>query len=431
MFSIKFDKRYNLLILEFRSNFDEQQGEILCERLKKELAQAKKGFMVISDLSRVDCFDEASSKYIQKMMMICNAHGVSKIFRVVPNKAKDIGFNIMSIFHYSKSVKIYTYESIEEARFFVNLNANITLKDKIFTVLKILKIKILSLTGHYYFRALIIVSGFLLLLILRQVYHAFGVSLGYLYITLIALSGLWFEVTGGVIAALISSIIFVVEVNFFSSWVARDVVFKTMFLRFAIYFLSGIVLGYQSLVEKKLRKNLEFLAAYDELTGFLNYKFTLELLKKELERAKRYKNDLTLAMIDIDNFKNVNDTFGHLVGNDALKIFSKIIKANLREVDIAGRYGGDEFILIFPESTSEQGLMILTRIKSAIANTKIRSAFLVSEKSVLLTFSAGLSTFSLDKNTINDLINSADKALYQAKKEGRDKIVVNHGEKNI
>jgi hypothetical protein len=356
MFSIKFDKRNNLLNLEFRSNFDEQQGEILCAHLKKELLQAKKGFIVFSDLSRVDYFNDASSKYIQRMMVICNEHGVSKIFRVVPQKSKDIGFNIMSIFHYSKSVKIYTYNSVAEARFYVNLNTNIKLKDKILTVIKILKFKALALTEHCYFRFLIILSGFLLLLILRQVFHAFGVSLGYLYITLIALSGFWFEIKGGLIAALLSSVIFVVEINMFSSWTARDIVFKTMFLRFFIYFLSGIVLGYQSGVEKKLRKKLEFLAAYDELTGFYNYRFTIELLKKELERSKRSKKDITVAIIDIDHFKNINDTYGHLVGNDALKIFSKIVKENLREMDLAGRYGGDEFILIFPETNSEQGL---------------------------------------------------------------------------
>ncbi|MBU1086703.1 MAG: GGDEF domain-containing protein [Candidatus Omnitrophica bacterium] len=424
MFSIKFDSRNNLLTLEFHSNFDEQQGEILCSRLEKELGKSKHGFIVLSDLSKMDCFDDAASKYIQKMMKICNDHGVSKIFRVVPNKDKDIGFNIMSIFHYSKSVKIYTYESLEEARFYVNMSTSITLKDKIFTIIKILKIKAVTLAVHNNFRFFILIVGFFSLLILRQIFHAFGVSLGYLYITLIALSGFWFGIPGGVIAATISSIIFVVEVNSFSSWIARDVVFKTMLLRFIIYFISGIVLGHQSRVEKRLREKLEFLAAYDELTGFLNYRFTVELMRKELERSKRYKKNLTIAIIDIDHFKTINDTYGHLVGNDALKTFSKVIKSNLREMDIAGRYGGDEFILVFPESTSDQGLASLNRIKKEISNTKIISKFLINEKSFTLTFSAGLSVVADDKNTVNDLINSADKALYKAKQEGRDKVIL-------
>jgi len=424
MFSIKFDTKNNLLTIEMRSNFDEQQGDVLCSQIEKELTKSKKGFIVLSDLSKVDFLNDAVSKYIQKMMKICNDHGVSKIYRVVPSKTKDVGLNIMSIFHYSKNVKIYTFESLEEARFYVNINTSITLKDKIITIIKILRIKSAALTRHSNFRYFVLVIGFLLLLIMRQIFHAFGVSLGYLYITLIALAGFWFEIPGGVIAAAISSIIFVVEVNFFSSWIARDVVFKSMFLRFAIYFISGIVLGQQSRVEKRLKKKLEFLAAYDELTGFLNYRFTVELMKKELERSKRYKKNLTIAIIDIDHFKTINDTYGHLVGNDALITFSKVIKSNLREMDIAGRYGGDEFILIFPESTSEQGLASLNRIKKEIANTKIMSKFLINEKSLTLTFSAGLSVEAGDKNTVNDLINSADKALYKAKQEGRDKIIL-------
>ena len=93
-------------------------------------------------------------------------------------------------------------------------------------------------------------------------------------------------------------------------------------------------------------------------------------------------------------------------------------------MDIAGRYGGDEFILIFPESNSDQGLASLNRIKKEISSTRIISKFLINEKSLILTFSAGLSVVADEKNTVNDLMNSADKALYQAKQEGRNKIIL-------
>ncbi|MCG2711796.1 MAG: GGDEF domain-containing protein [Candidatus Omnitrophica bacterium] len=162
---------------------------------------------------------------------------------------------------------------------------------------------------------------------------------------------------------------------------------------------------------------------HDELTGGLNYRFSLESLKKEFERSKRYKKNLTIAIIDIDHFKNINDAYGHLVGNDTLKAFSNIIKNNLREVDISGRYGGDEFVLIFPESSAEQGMKIVTRIKTALSESKITSAFLISKKDISVTFSAGLASFSAHNKTMNNLIDTADKALYQAKNEGRNKIV--------
>ncbi|MFH1459001.1 MAG: GGDEF domain-containing protein [Candidatus Omnitrophota bacterium] len=426
MFSLKFDKQHNLLTITLRNNFDMQQGELLFKRLEKEMPRVKNGFMVLTDLSSLDTFDPLSYQYVQKIMTLCNTYGVSKIFRVIPDKTKDFGFNIMSIFHYSKNVEIHTYKSIEEANYHIRLNTNITFRDRVITILKIIKIQTTTLSKHSSFRLSVIISGFIILIILRQLFHAFGVSLGYLYITLIALSGFWFETRGGIIAALMATIIFLIEINIFNAWFSRDIVLKSMFLRFMIYFLSGITIGYQSQSEKKLRNKLEFLAVHDELTGFLNFRFSLELLKKEFQRSKRHSTNLTIAIIDIDYFKNINDSYGHLVGNDSIKTFSLIIKNNLRETDIAGRYGGDEFILIFPESNAEQGMKILTRIKKSLSTMEITSDFLINNKSITLTFSAGLASFSSHNKTMNDLIDSADKALYQAKKEGRNKILINY-----
>ena len=421
MFSIKFDKKHNLLTIIFRHHFDVQQGRLLCKRLEAELSKAKKKFMVLTDLTDLDSFDKPSYEYIQKMMVLCNTYGISKVFRIIPDEAKDMGFNIMSIFHYSKDVKIHTYKTREEAENYIQINTTITLRKRVVALLRILKIKIIHLSEYPIFRFLIIACGFILLIIIRQVFKAFGISLGYLYITLIALTGFWYEVKGGIIAALIAFVIFAIEVNIFSLWVDREIVLKTMFLRFIIYFLSGIVIGYLAKTEKKIQKKLEFLAGHDKLTGFLNFKFTLMLLKKEFERSKRYKKNLTIAILDIDNFKSINDNHGHLVGNDSLKTFSDIIQKNLRDPDIAGRYGGDEFLIIFPESTCEQGLNMLTRVKTDMVKVKVAPSFLLSKKALALTFSAGLASFSSANKDMNSLIGSADKALYQAKKEGKNR----------
>ncbi len=423
MFTIKFDNRHNLLMLEFRSNFNEQQGELLCKKMEKELSKAKKGFVALTDLSRVNNFDDLSIKYIKKTMTIVNAHGVSKIFRIIPDNTKDCGFNVLSIFHYTNNVKTYTYKSKVEAQYHLKLNSNIIFTDKIITILRILRIKASNMTESIYFRYFVIIFGFALSIVLRQVFKAFGISLGYLYILMISLAGFWFEVKGGIIAAIIATLIFTAEVNFFDSWIARDLVLKSMAIRFAIYFLSGIVIGSLSRVERNLRKRMEFLAVNDELTGLLNYRFSLEFLKKESERSKRFNKKLSIAILDIDHFKTINDTYGHLVGNDCLKKFSKIIKNDLRETDIACRYGGDEFFLIFPESSCEQGVKILERIKYSVAATKITSSFLINENSVTLTFSAGIVSFTDYSKTVDELIGEADKALYRAKETGRNRII--------
>lgn len=423
MFSVKFDKQHNLLIIVFRDSFDGQQGELLYRRLEQELAKAKKGFMVLSDLSGLETFDSSSYQQIQKIMTLCNSRGVSKIFRVIPNDMKDIGFNIMSIFHYSKNVRIHTYKTLEEANYYIRINTNIPLGEKLPTILNIIKIKAEALGEYAVFRFLVITLWFIILIALRQAFKAFGISLGYLYITLIALTGFWFGMRGGLIAAFIASAIFVIEVNVFKLWFLRDIVLHTMLLRFAIYFLSGTVIGRLSQSEKKIRKKLEFLAGHDELTEFLNFKSILIFLKKEFERSKRHKRDLSIAIIDIDNFKSINDQYGHLVGNDTLKTFSSIMRNNLRGSDIIGRYGGDEFLLIFPESNSEQAGKVLNRISTAVTTTRVTSPFLMNKKAFFMTFSAGLASFSPDTATMNDLIDNADKALYEAKRRGKNRVL--------
>ena len=422
MFSLKFDKDHNLLTITFRGQVDESQGELLCQRIEKELHKTKKGFMILTDLSEVEIFEDTVYSSIKKLMILCNAHNVSKIFRVIPDKTKDIGFSTLSIFHYSKNVSIHTFKTLSEAYYYIKLNTNITFNDRVFTFLKIFRIKLLNLSESVFFRASFIVCGFIVLVISRQIFKAFGISLGYIYITLIALSGLWFETKGGITAASTSLAIFLIEVNMFSLWTAREIVLKTLVLRVFIYFSSGILIGSQSKQQRILKEKLQFLAVHDELTGIINYRHSINILKKEFERSKRHHNNLTISIIDIDDFKQINDTYGHLVGNDTIKTFSSLMAKELRNIDTIGRYGGDEFILIFPESTKEQGIRILERIRKNISSARITSSFLINKKSFSITFSAGIASLSIENKNINDLINNADKALYRAKQKGRNKI---------
>ena len=177
-------------------------------------------------------------------------------------------------------------------------------------------------------------------------------------------------------------------------------------------------MGYVSGVERKLEEQLKTLAYYDELTGCINFRWIMYLLRNEIARAKRYNKEMTISMIDIDHFKKVNDKYGHLVGNDVLREFASIVKDNVRDVDIVGRYGGEEFLVILPEATVKQSLIVLERIREKLAKAKLTSHQLKIKCSV------GMASFPYSGDTLSELLAIVDNALYQAKRAGRDRIVV-------
>lgn len=171
-------------------------------------------------------------------------------------------------------------------------------------------------------------------------------------------------------------------------------------------------------------------ATLDALTGFYNRHQLDERIKQETSKAKRQKTPLCVIMTDIDFFKRVNDTYGHAAGDLVLKTVSKTIRAQLREYDIAGRYGGEEFALLLPNTRTEEAVMVAERLRKAIENKKIDFSKLnieKSDKSINVTISSGIYEFK-NADSPDDLLKKADKALYQAKESGRNKIVVNKDE---
>lgn len=164
---------------------------------------------------------------------------------------------------------------------------------------------------------------------------------------------------------------------------------------------------------------LETIAAYDSLTEVLNRRYLFMYSENELERAKRYNHSICLALIDIDHFKILNDEYGHQVGDEALKSFVRMIKENLRTIDIIGRYGGEEFMIILPETSVIDGIKICTRLKDIVSNTIIH----YKEIKTSITISIGLTGGYIEKDTkIDDLIRAADIALYSCKAHGRNCI---------
>lgn len=157
----------------------------------------------------------------------------------------------------------------------------------------------------------------------------------------------------------------------------------------------------------------------DYLTGLANRRYFLELAEQEVSRSIRYSSSLAVCMLDIDFFKNVNDTYGHKVGDIVLKKLSSLFRESLRSVDICGRIGGEEFAILLPETDSKHAFDVAERIRQLVENTKIT---LENGPPLKFTVSIGIAMFDDKDTNIDILLSSADNALYQAKRSGRNKV---------
>lgn len=168
--------------------------------------------------------------------------------------------------------------------------------------------------------------------------------------------------------------------------------------------------------ESKLRK----IARTDELTGLPNRKALFERLREEIPRAKRYDSPLSFTLLDIDHFKTINDQYGHQVGDRVLRRVASLLREETRSPDYPGRYGGEEFAVIYPETDQDQAVTVTERIRRKTEET----VFSVGGHSIDLCLSGGVTTWSDKDQTVDDFVGRADEALYQAKREGRNQIVV-------
>jgi len=172
---------------------------------------------------------------------------------------------------------------------------------------------------------------------------------------------------------------------------------------------------------KEVNKKLHELAIKDDLTGVFNQRFFREQLKLKYMESKRYKFPISLILIDIDNFKEINDTFGHLAGDFILKEVAEILRRNVRDSDIIARYGGDEFAIILPHADKEQAKKVAQRINCAIREKE----FWYELNPIKITVSIGISTIS--KSIVKDekeLFKIADNALYKVKQKGKNDIIM-------
>jgi diguanylate cyclase (GGDEF)-like protein len=175
-------------------------------------------------------------------------------------------------------------------------------------------------------------------------------------------------------------------------------------------------------VNLKIRETLRYQSIRDPLTGLFNRRYLEETLARELSRVSRNQNPLSLIMVDIDYFKNFNDSFGHVMGDILLKKLGQLFIHSLREEDIACRYGGDEFIIVLPDTTLDNAKRWAERLRENVKNLNIISSW--DAESGIITLSFGIAAYSEKANSIDNLIRIADKALYSSKSLGRDQVVV-------
>jgi diguanylate cyclase (GGDEF)-like protein/PAS domain S-box-containing protein len=170
----------------------------------------------------------------------------------------------------------------------------------------------------------------------------------------------------------------------------------------------------------RLQAALQELAVRDGLTGLYNRRYLDETLEREVSRARREGNPLALVMIDIDYFKRVNDTYGHQVGDEALRMLASVLLANIRTEDVACRYGGEEFLMLLPNMPLEAALERAELWRSAVE----RLAITLGNLPITFTVSLGVAAYPEHGKTPDDLTRCADQALYRAKNEGRNQVSV-------
>ncbi|MGH8371168.1 MAG: ligand-binding sensor domain-containing diguanylate cyclase [Gammaproteobacteria bacterium] len=177
----------------------------------------------------------------------------------------------------------------------------------------------------------------------------------------------------------------------------------------------------------QLIHELENLATTDSLTRLHNRRHFLERAEAEFERSRRYQRPLSIFLLDADHFKEINDTYGHEMGDHALRVLASICRQNLRQLDVIGRYGGEEFVVFLPETSMAKAMEVAERLRAGVEEINLD----VTGGSIHVTVSIGVATATTQTDSIAALINEADRALYEAKRAGRNKVVLSRSDLGV
>jgi diguanylate cyclase (GGDEF)-like protein len=175
-----------------------------------------------------------------------------------------------------------------------------------------------------------------------------------------------------------------------------------------------------TIVEIRILQSVRDRVVRDELTQLYNYRYFRERLQQEARRCQRFNLSLSLLVVDVDDFKSVNDRWGHEQGNQALKQLAQVLKESVREVDVVTRYGGEEFAIVLPATMKSGALVAAEKIRSLVEQTPFH--FGEAAPSENLTVSVGLATIPIDAAEPEEVIRKADRALYKAKSVGKNRV---------
>jgi len=214
-------------------------------------------------------------------------------------------------------------------------------------------------------------------------------------------------------------------------WLAVDFWSGTRYsLEFAYIWNAVVRLGFFMLPVFMIRLNRAMehekaLARTDFLTGALNTRFFHELAEMEINRSVRYQRPFTIAFIDVDNFKTINDTFGHTEGDTVLRAITESMQAHLRKTDIVARVGGDEFVVLLPETNQQTAPIVISNMQQALVQE-------MNENGWPVTFSIGVLTLTAPQLSVDEMLGRADQLMYAVKNGGKNNIhYVSHPEETL
>lgn len=175
------------------------------------------------------------------------------------------------------------------------------------------------------------------------------------------------------------------------------------------------------LKRKHVEEKLRILATKDSLTGLNNRRHFFDIATREFDRHRRYGGNISIAMLDLDHFKRVNDTYGHKAGDQVLRFTAQLCVNSLRGVDVVGRYGGEEFVVLMPEVGKYEAALAAERLRKVIENGRID----IGGETISITASLGIaSDYHNNSSSLEELLNCADEALFKAKEAGRNRVVI-------
>ena len=258
------------------------------------------------------------------------------------------------------------------------------------------------------------VSLFLLVLLGWVDYLTGDYSLIVFYLIPVSLVAWFVNRTSGMLFCLVA-----LAARFVANEAQTDFAFQSASLHYWNECIELLFLLIMSLLFSALRKNLDSektLASCDPLTGALNRRAFFDLAEYELNRSQRYEHAITIAYIDLDNFKGINDRLGHAVGDSLLTTVTRTITANIRSTDILSRVGGDEFVILLPETPTGAAAAFLEKIKHQLDQA-------MSAKNWPVTFSIGAVSYPKAPPGVEEVIRKADMLMYEVKRSGKNRLL--------